>query len=84
MTYPGFNQVLLKDFGDHVAEVTERLKEASLAEAKAYGRPVKYLNSGQTDKETIARDILAQDGVRAVCVLSCLEPCWQFEIHRNR
>ena len=76
MTYLWFNQVLLKNFGDHVAEVTERLKEASLAEAKAYGRPVKYLNSSQTDKETIARDILAQDGVRAglVCVLSCLTP----------
>ena len=72
MTYLWFNQVLLKNFGDHVAEVTERLKEASLAEAKAYGRPVKYLNSSQTDKETIARNILAQDGVRGglVCVLS--------------
>jgi hypothetical protein len=86
MTYLWFNQVLLKNFGNHVAEVTERLKEASLAEAKAYGRPVKYLNSGQNDKETIARDILAQDGVRVglVCVLSCLEPCWKFEIHRSR
>ena len=86
MTYLWFNQVLVKNFGDHVAEVTERLKEASLAEAKAYGRPVKYLNSSQTDKETIARDILAQDGVRGgpVCVLSCLEPCWKFEIHRSR
>jgi hypothetical protein len=85
MTYLWFNQVLLKNFGHHVAEVTERLKEASLAEAKAYGRPVKYLNSSQTDKETIARDILAQDGIRGglVCVLSCLEPCWKFEIHRN-
>jgi hypothetical protein len=47
---------------------------------------VKYLNSSQLNKETIARDILAQDGVRAglVCVLRCLEPCWKFEIHRNR
>ena len=86
LSYLWFNQVLLKNFGDHVAEVTERLKEASLAEAKGYGRPVKYLNSGRADKETIARGILAQDGVRAglVCVLSCLEPCWKFEIHRSR
>jgi len=86
MTYLWFNQVLLKNFGDYVAEVTERLKEASLAEANTYGRPVKYLNSSQTDKETIARNILAQDGVRSglVCVLSCLEPCWKFEIHRSR
>jgi hypothetical protein len=86
MTYLWFNQILLKNFGAHVEKVTERLKEASLAEAKALGRPVKYLNSSQTDKESIARDILAHDGVRSglVCVLSCLEPCWKFEIHRSR
>jgi hypothetical protein len=30
--------VLLKDFGRHVAEVSERLKEASLAQARALGR----------------------------------------------
>ena len=40
----------------------------------------------EIDKQTIARNILAQDGVRngLVCVLSCIEPCWKFEIHRNR
>jgi hypothetical protein len=86
MSYLCTNQVLLKNFGDHVQKVTERLKEASLVEAKACGRPVQYLNSSQIDKETIARKILAQDGVRSglVCVLSSLEPCWQFEIRRNR
>ncbi len=86
MSYLWTNQVYLKNFGDHVEKVTERVKEASLAAAKASQRPVKYLNSSQLNKETIARDILAQDGVRAglVCVLSCIEPCWKFEIHRNR
>lgn len=86
MSYLWTNQVFLKNFGDHVEKVTERVKEASLAAAKACRRPVKYLNSSQLNKETIARDILAQDGIRAglVCVLSCLEPCWKFEIHRNR
>ena len=86
MSYLWTNQVLLKNFGDHVEKVTERLKEASLAEAKASGRPVRYLNSSHMDKETIARNILAQDKVRSglVCVLSCLEPCLTFTIHRNR
>jgi len=86
MNYLWTNQILLKNFGDHVQKVTERLKEASLAEAKACRRPVEYLNSSHIDKETIARNILAQDGVRSglVCVLSCLEPCWKFQIHRNR
>ena len=41
MSYLWTNQVLLKNFGDHVEKVTERLKEASLAEAKASGRPVR-------------------------------------------
>ncbi len=86
MSYLWTNQVYLKNFGDHVEKVTQRVKEASLAAAKACQRPVKYLNSSQLNKETIARNILAQDGVRngLVCVLSCIEPCWKFEIHRNR
>jgi hypothetical protein len=86
MSYLWTNQVYLKNFGNHVEMVTKRLKQASLAEAKACGRPVQYLNSSQLDKETIARDILAQDKVRSglVCVLSCLEPGLTFAIHRNR
>lgn len=80
------NQVLLKDFGSHVERVSRRLKEASLAEAEALGRPVKYLTSSQVSKEEMARGIAAQEGIRdgLVCVLSCVEPCWSFEIHRNR
>ena len=80
------NQVLLKDFGSHVERVSRRLKEASLAEAESLGRPVKYLTSSQVSKEEIARGIAAKEGIRdgLVCVLSCVEPCWSFEIHRNR
>ena len=69
MSYLWTNQILLKNFGDHVEKVTERLKEASLAEAKASKRPVQYLNSSQIDKEAIARSILARDGVRSGLVL---------------
>jgi hypothetical protein len=80
------NQVLLKDFGTHAERVSRRLKEASLAEAESLGRPVKYLTSSQVSKEEIARGIAAKEGIRdgLVCVLSCVEPCWSFEIHRNR
>jgi hypothetical protein len=79
------NHILLKEFAAHVDQVTRRLKEASLAEAEALGRPVQYLPSPQASKEEIARGIAARDGIRAglVCVLSCVEPCWSFEIHRN-
>ena len=80
------SQVLLKDFGWHVERVSRRLKEASLAEAEALARPVKYLTSSQVSKEEIACGIAAKEGIRdgLVCVLSCVEPCWSFEIHRNR
>ncbi len=80
------NQVLLKDFGAHAEQVTERLKEASLAQARAAGRPVEYLPSSQVSKEQIARQITAQDGISSglVCVLTSVEPCWSFELHRNR
>ncbi|HSB15624.1 MAG TPA: hypothetical protein VLE22_14290 [Bryobacteraceae bacterium] len=80
------NQVLLKEFGPHVERVSRRLKEASLAEAEALGRPVKYLTSSQVSKEEMARGIVAKEGIRdgLVCVLTCVEPCWSFEIHRNR
>jgi len=39
MNYLWTNQILLKNFGAHVEKVTERLKEASLAEAKAFRTP---------------------------------------------
>jgi hypothetical protein len=79
------NDVLFKDFGSHADSVSRQLKEASLREAQELGRPVKYLNSGQVSKEEIAREILAKDGIREglICVLTCVEPCWSFEIHRN-
>lgn len=80
------NQILLKEFGSHVERVSRCLKEASLREAERLGRPVKYLSSSQVSKEQIARGIAATQGIRdgLVCVLSCVEPCCSFEIHRNR
>ena len=80
------NQILLKDFGGHVERVSREIKEASLAEAASLGRPVQYLSSSQVSKEDIARGIASREGIRdgLVCVLSCVEPCWSYEIHRNR
>jgi hypothetical protein len=85
-TYLAMNKVLLKDFGRHVQQVSEQLKQASLAEAGKLGRPVQYLNSSDIDKEALAREIAAQDGVRQglIGVLSCVELCRTFEIHRSR
>jgi len=84
--YLNARRVLLKDFGPHVAEVSERLKAASLAEARVLGRAVVHLMSSKTDKDQTARRIMADEGITRglVCVLSCVEPCQSFEIRRDR
>ena len=86
MQYLWAKEVLLKDFASYVESESQRLKDASLAEATALGRPVKYLSSSQVSKEELARGIANQDGIREglVCVISCVEPCRSFEIYRNR
>src|SRR5438270_283749 len=79
------NDVLLKDFGTHVKRVSGALKDASLNQAEELGRPLQYLESSQVSKEEIARKILAKDGMREglICMLTCVEPCSTFDIHRN-
>jgi len=80
------HDVLLKDFGSHVEDVTTRIKQASLAPVRALGRPVEYLASARTSKEEIARRIVREQGITAgpVCVLTSVEPCQTFEVYRNR
>ena len=81
-----YTGVLLKDFGEHSQALTERVKAASLAAAEAAGRPVQYLPDPSVRKEDLARAIAERDGVDAgpVCVFSAVEPCWSFEVHRDR
>jgi hypothetical protein len=84
--YLSANRVLLKNFKAHAIERTATLIEASLAEAKRLQRPMPYLNSSSISKEEEARRIAARDQVREglICVFKCVEPCWTFEVHRNR
>lgn len=78
--------VLLKDFADHAMKLTKHLKEASLDLARRSSRPVQYLPSSGTSKEEVARKIAETDGIKEgpVCVLTAVEPCNSFDIHRNR
>ena len=84
--YLSRNQILLKNFGSHVEQVSQRLKTASLAEAASSGRPIRYLASAKASKENIARRIAVEDDIRQglVCVLTSVEPCRTFEIYRDR
>ncbi|MBE3040875.1 MAG: hypothetical protein IMZ62_18920 [Chloroflexi bacterium] len=64
-------EVLLKDFGPYVEEVSEQLKEASQKEAGRLGRTNRYLESSRTRKEPLARGIAKKEGIeeRLICLL---------------
>lgn len=78
--------VLLKDFGAYVEEQTTILKEASYEAANRLDRPIKYLESSQISKETIAREIAERDGITdgLICILKTIELCMSFQIYRDK
>jgi hypothetical protein len=78
--------VLLKDFKQYVQDVTEQIRSATVALAKAAGRPLVFLSSPSVSKEDMARRIAQRDGLRQglICVLSATEVLWSYDIRRNR
>jgi hypothetical protein len=86
MSYLWAVQVRLTDFAAHAVKLTAQLKEASLLLARQSGRPVRYLDAAASSKEDIARQIAARDHIEQglICVLTAVEPCWSFEIVRDR
>ena len=86
MTYLWANRVLLKEFGDHAEALSRRLKEASEAAAREAGRPIRYLASSGINKEAIAREIAHANQIERglICIVTAVEPCWSYEIVRNR
>jgi hypothetical protein len=84
--YLSANRVLLKDFKAHAIERTAALLDASLTEARRLSRPIVYLHSSRISKENEARRIAAHDQLSdgLICVFKSVEPCWTFEVHRNR
>jgi hypothetical protein len=83
----GATGVLLKDFGEYMLSLSQRIKRAGerLALATPSGR-VHYLPSSARSKEDFVRGLPAPqrpgpDGL--IAVLSCVEPCRSFEVHRD-
>jgi hypothetical protein len=77
--------VLLKDFGNYVEGLSQKVKKASevLAQTTSAGR-VLYLPSGSQSKEDYVRALPKPDQETGlVAVLSCVEPCRSVEVHRN-
>jgi hypothetical protein len=78
--------VRLLDFGKFVLRTTEQVKAASLAVARQFNRPFRYLESPAINKEKLARRLLADYPIERglICVLTALEPCMTFEYHRSQ
>jgi hypothetical protein len=86
MTYLWAVQVLLKHFAHHAEALTNQLREASEVAARRSGRPIRYLPSSVTNKEQIAREIAAADGITKglICILTAVEVCQTYELVRDR
>jgi len=80
------NHLGLKDFGAHAERVSKQVKEASLAAMEGVGRPFRYLNSGKDDKQALAQQIAARDGIRSgpICAFSAVELCCSYAVRGDR
>jgi hypothetical protein len=78
------NEILFKDYGQHVKRVSERLKQSSLKPFEQQQLPVIFLRSPSVDKEALARKLAAEKRIHngRVCAISSLEPSPTFE-HRG-
>jgi hypothetical protein len=78
------NQILFKDYQDHVKRVSERLRKVSLEPLEKQKIPVIFLRDPAVDKSKVARQVASERGVASglVCAISTLEPSPTFE-HRG-
>lgn len=79
-------QVLLKDFKRFALGITGQIRQATERLAAAAGRKVTYLRSSALNKEAQAQKIAQDQGITEglVCVLSCVELGWSYEVGPNR
>lgn len=79
--------VLLKDFGKWAQSKTTRLRTVCEERAEELGIKMTYLQRPSINKEALAREIAARDGVRedgSICMFSVVEPCLSVWVEGNR
>jgi hypothetical protein len=83
--YLGTMKILLKDFTDWGKARTNEIEMATQTLAMKANRPVIYLASSNTRKETLALDIARDDKVTEglIAIFKCVEPCWSFKVGPN-
>lgn len=79
-------QIRLTHFGAWAESLTEQLKDVSCKAARDQGRPIIYLSSSGTDKDQLARQIAAKDGIThgLVTILTSVETCMGFDVYRHK
>lgn len=80
------NGIAWKDYGQHVEQISQRVKQAALKPMEAAQRPIRYLSNGKASKEEMARAIAQADGITTgpVCAFTAVEPCFSWRIAGNR
>jgi len=80
------HHVLLKDFGNYVIHLSERLVEHAKQLASEAKRPYEYLPSSKESKEELALQIAKRDRIKQglICVFACVEPCQSFDLRKDR
>lgn len=80
------NGIHLRNFGPYVNSISRKLMEASCRAASEDKRPIEYLGSANTNKESLARKIADVDGIKdgLIAVFKCVELCRTYDVNRNR
>ena len=79
------HHVLMKNFGNYVIGLSQRLVAHAKELASKAGRPYVYLPGSKASKEELARQIMVRDGVKQglICIFACVEPCQSFDLRKN-
>ena len=85
-TFLGTLGVLLKEFRSYAQEITHDIRRHAEKLAEDASRPYRYLASSRESKEELAREWAEREGIREglIAVFRCVEPCWSYEVVRNR
>lgn len=80
------SHVKFQDFDTYVQDTTGTLCNRIKQAAKDAGRPLIYVPSGEENKGNLVEEIVKRDNIQEglIAVLSCVEPCSSYEIHKNK
>jgi hypothetical protein len=85
-TFLGTLGILLKEFRSYAQGITHEIRSTAKQLAEDAARPYHYMASSRESKEELARLWAERDGIREglICVFRSVEPCWSYEVIRNR